>query len=206
MGQSIKYNELLDVFIIKNLSPNLLFYCALIAAAFPKVVSLFPTENFLTFLWEKAEGNKRKKNLAQLIPLALYSYFIFTYLFLSCTPGNIWLQVPCCNVKLGVYLEILYFFIADRTLRGCGFGSRLLGDLHKSFLSQSFTTFLSYMEDKDFYWHRYFCMKGVCLYYAISFQSQSRSSLIWLLCLAEIDAQQLYFEGVKPTAHESVTL
>lgn len=71
MGQSIKYNELLDVFIIKNLSLNLLFYCALIAAVFPMVVSLFPTENFLTFLWKKAEDKEEKKYLAQLISLAL---------------------------------------------------------------------------------------------------------------------------------------
>lgn len=54
MGRSIKCNELLDVFIIKNALLNLLFYCALIAAVFPKVVSLFPTENFLTFLWKKS--------------------------------------------------------------------------------------------------------------------------------------------------------
>lgn len=59
-AQSIKYNELLDVLIIKNLLVNLLFYCALIAAVFPKVVSLFPRQNFLTFLWKKAEGKKEK--------------------------------------------------------------------------------------------------------------------------------------------------
>lgn len=66
MGQSIKYSESLHVFLIKNLSLNLLFYRAVIAAVFPKVVSLFPTENFLTFLWKKAEGKKRKKNLADI--------------------------------------------------------------------------------------------------------------------------------------------
>lgn len=78
MGQSIKYNEFLDVFIIINLSLNLLFYCALIAAVFPMVVPLFPTENFLTFLWEKAEHKKEKKYLAQLIFLAVYFHFTFT--------------------------------------------------------------------------------------------------------------------------------
>lgn len=78
MGQSIKYNEFLDVFIKKNLSLNLFFFCALIAAVFPMAISLFPTKNFLTFLWEKAECKKEEKYLAQLISLAICIHFTFT--------------------------------------------------------------------------------------------------------------------------------
>lgn len=76
----------------------------------------------------------------------------------------------------------------------------------KSLLSHCFTTFPSHMEDKYFYWHRYYSIKGICLHYAISFQSQNRSSSVWLLCLTETDAQQLYFEWIELNTYENVTL